>query len=42
MEHHVEQLEAIIVAEQEDLTEAEKALLNLLKRKLRRELRKAA
>jgi DNA topoisomerase I len=42
VEHHAEQLEDIIVAEQEDLTEAEKALLRLLKRKLRRELRKAA
>jgi len=38
VEHHVERLEAIIAAKQEDLTEAEKALLNLLKRKLRREL----
>jgi DNA topoisomerase I len=42
VEHHAEQLEEIIAAEQEDLTEAEKALLRLLKRKLRRELRKAA
>ena len=42
VEHHAEQLEEIIAAEQEDLTEAEKALLKLLKRKLRRELRKAA
>jgi DNA topoisomerase-1 len=42
VEHHAEQLEEIISAEQEDLTEAEKALLRLLKRKLRRELRKAA
>src|SRR5918997_3770387 len=33
VEHHVEQLEEIIAAEQEDLTEAEMALLNLLKRK---------
>jgi DNA topoisomerase-1 len=42
VEHHAEQLEEIIAAEQEDLTDAEKALLGLLKRKLRRELRKAA
>jgi DNA topoisomerase-1 len=42
VEHHAEQLEEIIAAEQEDLTEAEKALLDLLKRKLRRELKKAA
>jgi DNA topoisomerase I len=42
VQHHAEQLEEVIAAEQEDLTEAEKALLRLLKRKLRRELRKAA
>jgi DNA topoisomerase-1 len=42
VEHHAEQLEKIIAAEQKDLTEAEKALLGLLKRKLRRELGKAA
>ena len=42
VEHHAEQLEVIIAAEQEDLTEAEKALLDLLKRKLRRELKIAA
>jgi DNA topoisomerase I len=42
VEHHAEQLEEIIAAEQRELTEAEKALLELLKRKLRRELRKAA
>jgi DNA topoisomerase-1 len=42
VEHHAERLEEIIAAEQEDLTEAERALLRLLKRKLRRELRKAA
>jgi Eukaryotic DNA topoisomerase I, catalytic core len=41
VEYHVEQLEEIIAAEQEDLTEAEMALLKLLKRKLRREIRKA-
>ena len=37
-----ERLEEIIVAEQGDLTDEEKALLDLLKRKLRRELEKAA
>ena len=37
-----EQLEEVIAAEQGDLTEEEKGLLELLKRKLRRELRKAA
>ena len=42
VEYQAERLEEIIAAEQEDLTEAEKALLELLKRKLRRELRKAA
>jgi DNA topoisomerase-1 len=42
VEHQAEQLEEVIAAEQEDLTEAERALLSLLKRKLRRELRKAA
>jgi hypothetical protein len=42
VEHHAEYLEAIIDAEQKNLTEAEKALLRLLKRKLRRELGKAA
>jgi DNA topoisomerase I len=42
VEHHAEQLEEIIAAEQEDLTDAEKALLKLLKKKLRRELSKAA
>jgi DNA topoisomerase-1 len=40
--YHGEQLEEVIAAEQEDLTEGEKALLELLNRKLRRELRKAA
>jgi DNA topoisomerase-1 len=39
--HHGERLEEII-AEQKGLTDEEKALLNLLNRKLRRELRKAA
>jgi DNA topoisomerase I len=42
VEHQAEQLEEIIAAEQDDLTEAEKALLRLLRRKLRRELRRAA
>ena len=42
VEHQAEQLEEIIAAEQEDLTEAEKSLLRLLKSKLRRELRKTA
>jgi hypothetical protein len=40
--HHAKQLEEIIAAKQEDLTEAEKALLKLLKKELRRERRKAA
>src|SRR3712207_650423 len=42
VEQHVEQLEEIIAAEQAGLTEAELALLKLLNKKLRRELRKAA
>jgi DNA topoisomerase-1 len=37
-----ERLEEIVVADQEDLTAGEKALLDLLNRKLRRELQKAA
>ena len=37
-----EHLEEVIAAEQGDLTEGEKALLELLNKKLRRELRKAA
>ena len=37
-----EQLEEVIVAEQGDLTQEERALLELLNKKLRRELRKAA
>ena len=37
-----EKIEEVIVAEQGDLTEGEKALLELLNRKLRRELKKAA
>lgn len=37
-----ERLEEVIAAEQGDLTDEEKALLDLLKRKLRRELEKAA
>ena len=40
--YHGEQLEEIIAAEQGDLTQEERALLELLKKKLRRELRKAA
>ena len=42
VEHHAEQLEEIIAAEQEELTDGENALLELLNKKLRRELRKAA
>jgi DNA topoisomerase I len=40
--YHGERLEEVIAAEQGDLTEGEKALLELLNKKLRRELRKAA
>jgi len=40
--YYGDRLEEIIAAEQKDLTEEEKALLKLLKKKLRRELRKAA
>ena len=40
--YHGEQLEEVIVAEQGDLTEEERALLDLLNKRLRRELRKAA
>jgi DNA topoisomerase I len=40
--YYGERLEEVIAAEQEDLTEGEKALLELLNKKLRRELRKAA
>ncbi len=40
--YHGEHLEEVIAAEQGGLTEGEKELLELLKRKLRRELRKAA
>ncbi len=40
--YHAEHLEEIIVAEQGGLTEGEKALLDLLKKKLRRDLRRAA
>src|SRR5215211_1328335 len=40
--YYGEQLEEIIAAEQGDLTEGEKALLELLNKKLRREVRKAA
>jgi DNA topoisomerase-1 len=40
--YYGERLEEVIAAEQEDLSEGEKALLKLLNKKLRRELRKAA
>lgn len=40
--YHGGRLEEVIAAEQGDLTEEERALLELLKKKLRRELRKAA
>ena len=40
--YYGEHLEELIAAEQEDLTEGEKALLELLSRRLRRELRRAA
>jgi DNA topoisomerase-1 len=40
--HYGEQLEEVIAAEQGELTEGERALLELLNKKLRRELRKAA
>jgi DNA topoisomerase-1 len=40
--YYGENIEEVIAAEQEDLTEGEKALLELLNRKLRRELKKAA
>ncbi len=40
--YYGEKIEEVIAAEQEDLTEGEKALLELLNRKLRHELRKAA
>ncbi|CAN5563168.1 DNA topoisomerase IB [soil metagenome] len=40
--YYGEQIEEVIAAEQGDLTEEERALLGLLKKKLRRELRKAA
>ena len=40
--YYGEKIEELIVAEQEDLTEGEKALLELLNKKLRRELIKAA
>src|SRR5918993_5225350 len=39
--YHAEHLEEVIAAEQGDLTEGEKALLNLLNKELRRELSKA-
>ena len=40
--YYGEKIEEVIAAEKEDLTEGEKALLELLNRKLRRELKKAA
>ncbi len=40
--YYGEKIEEVIAAEQEDLTEGEKALLELLNKKLRRELKKAA
>jgi DNA topoisomerase I len=40
--YSAEHLDEVIVAEQGDLTDGEKALLDLLKRELRRDLRKAA
>jgi DNA topoisomerase-1 len=42
IERQAEQLEEVIAAHQEELTEDESALLELLKRKLRRELRDRA
>jgi DNA topoisomerase-1 len=40
--YHAEHLDEVIVAEQGDLTDGEKALLDLLKKELRRDLRDAA
>ena len=40
--YHAEHLDEIIAAEQGDLTDGEKALLDLLKKELRRDLEKAA
>ena len=40
--YHAEHLDEVIAAEQGDLTDGEKALLDLLKKELRRELGKAA
>jgi len=40
--YHAEHLEEVIIAEQGGLTEGEKALLDLLQKRLRRDLRKAA
>ena len=40
--YHAEHLDEVIVAEQGGLTAGEKALLDLLKKKLRRDLEKAA
>jgi DNA topoisomerase I len=40
--HYGEKIEEVIAAEQEELTDGEKALLELLNRKLRRELQRVA
>lgn len=40
--YYSDRIEEIILAEQGELTEGEKPLLELLKKKLRRELEKAA
>ena len=40
--YHAEHLDEVIAAEQGDLTDGEKALLDLLKKELRRDLRDAA
>jgi hypothetical protein len=40
--YHAEHLEEVIAAEQGDLTDGERALLDLLKEELHRDLRKAA
>jgi hypothetical protein len=40
--YHAEHLEEVMVAEQGSVTEGEKSLLNLLKKRLRSDLRKAA
>ena len=40
--YHAEYLDEVIAAEQGDLSDGEKALLDLLKRELRRDLKGAA